>query len=410
MIRGLSRRRFLTIGAGAAVAALPRVSVAQPRSVRLGAIHPASGPLAELGLACRLGVQLAVDAVNAAGGIASLAGARLELLVADSASSAGAQAGAERLIAAGARILTGALHSSHTAAVAAVAERRRVPFLVDTAVADAATAGVGESGFVFRNFPTTTAFAHRAVQYLVEIFADANRPLTRAALLHTTDPLGTTQARRLEAAYAALRPPFELPEFVPISPRAAGVTTEVAKLRALAPDVLLLAVRSPTVALLYRYLARDPLPVAATLSLGTPGLADAARAAGVAVATERVMELAVWPNLRHARTQHLAAEFTKRAGGRPFDASAGYAYEAVLVVADAIERAGTVEPPAIAQALARTSFASPFMVSAGPIVFDDQGNNPNAAPALLQIFGGRPSVVWPKPAAARPYALLATTP
>jgi branched-chain amino acid transport system substrate-binding protein len=407
------RRRFLTIGASAALAALPRVSVAQPRIVRLGAIHPVSGPFADLGLACRLGVQLAVDAVNAAGGIASLVGARLELLVADSAASAGAQVGAERLIAAGARILTGALHSNHTAAVAEVARRRRVPFLVDTAVADATTAttaGGGEPVFVFRNFPTTSAFAHRAVQYLVELFAEAKRPLTRVALLHTTDPLGTTQARRLEAAYAALRPSFELPEFVPISPRAASVTTEVAKLRALAPDVLLLAVRSPTVGLLYRYLARDPIPVAATLSLGTPGLADAARAAGVAVATERVMELAAWPNLRNARTQHLAAEFTKRAGGRPLDASAGYAYEAVLVVADAIERAGTVEPPAIAQALTRTSFASPFMVSAGPIVFDDHGNNPNAAPALLQIFGGRPSVVWPKPAAERPYAILATKP
>ena len=408
--RHLSRRRFLALGTGCALGVFPRALGAQLRTVRFGAIHPATGPLAELGLACRLAVQLAVDGVNAAGGIASLGGARLELLVADSAAIAGAQAAAEGLIDAGACALTGALHSTHTAAVAAAARRRRVPFLVDTAIADAATEGGGEGSVVFRNFPTTTAFARRAIQYLVEIFADAKRPLARAALLHTTDTLGTTQARRLEAAYAALRPAFELPEFVPITPRATGVTAEVAKLRVLAPDVLLLAVRAPTVGLLYRHFARDPLRVTATMSLGTPGLVEAARAAGVGVSVERVMELAPWANFRNARTQHLADEFTKRAGGRPLDASAGYAYEAVLVIADAVERAGTVDPAAIADALRRTSFASPFMVSAGPIVFDSSGNNPNAAPALLQVFGGRAAVVWPKAAAERAYALGAPKP
>jgi len=194
---------------------------------------------------------------------------------------------------------------------------------------------------------------------------------------------------------------------VPVSPRAAGVTAEVAKLRGLAPDALLLAVRPATIGLLYRHLTRDPLPVAATLSLGTPGLAEAARAAGLGAAVERVMEVAPWPNLRNARTQHLADEFVKRTGGRPLDATAGYAYEAVLVVADAIERAQAADPAAITQALRRTSFASPFMVSGGPIVFDERGDNPNAAPALLQIFGGKPIVVWPRGAAERPYALSA---
>ena len=405
--RRYSRRGFLRVGAGAFAGALThaRPGAAQPRTVRVGAIHPASGPLAELGLACRLGVQLAVDAVNGAGGIASLGGARLELLVGDSAAVAGTQVAAQRLIDAGARVLTGALHSGHTATVAALAQRRQVPFLVDTAVADDAVGGARDASYVFRNFPTTSAFARRAVQYLVEVFADAQRSLARVALLHSTDPLGTTQARRLEAAYAAFRPTFELPEFVPVSPRATGITTEVAKLRGLAPDALFLAVRPTTLALLYRHLTRDPLPVAATVSLGTPGLAEAARAAGLGAAVERVMEIAPWPNLRNARTQHLADEFVKRTGGRPLDATAGYAYEAILVVADAIERAQSTEPGAIAQALSRTSFASPFMVSGGPIVFDERGDNPNAAPALLQIFGGKPTVVWPKAAAERAYAL-----
>jgi branched-chain amino acid transport system substrate-binding protein len=402
----LSRRTLLVgVGASAAVFAAPAVLRSQPKVVRIGSIHPVSGPLADVGLACRLGVQLAVDAINAAGGIASLGGARLELLVGDSGSALGPRAEAERLIAAGARALTGAFHSGHTAAIAAVARLRRTPLLVDTAVADAATLAASELTFVFRNFPTTSVFARRALQYVTEIFGDAQRPITRAALMHTTDALGTTQARRLEAAYTALRPAFELLEFVPVSPRATAVASEVSRLRAGAPDVVLLAVRAPIVAHLFRHLARDPLPVAATISLGTPDLANAARAAGLISSVEQVMELAPWPNLRNEKTQRLADEFAKRSGGRALDAAAGYAYEAVLLVANALERAGSSDAEAIAEALRRTSYANPLMVAAGPVTFDASGENPNVSPALLQIFAGRPTVVWPRAAAERPYAL-----
>ena len=402
----LSRRTLLVgVGATAGVTAAPAVLRSQPKVVRIGSIHPVSGPLADVGLACRLGVQLAVDAINAAGGIASLGGARLELLVGDSGSAVGPRAEAERLIAAGARALTGAFHSGHTAAIAAVARLRRTPLLVDTAVADHATLAASDPTFVFRNFPTTSIFARRALQFVTEIFGDAQRPIARAAFMHTTDPLGTTQARRVEAAYTALRPAFELLEFVPVSPRATGVTSEVSRLRAGAPDVLLLAVRAPIVAQLFRHLARDPLPVAATISLGTPDLANAARAAGMMASVERVMELAPWPNLRNEKTQRLADEFAKRSGGRALDAAGGYAYEAVLLLAHALERAGSSDAEAIAEALRRTSYTNPLMVAAGPVTFDASGENPNVSPAMLQIFAGRPTVVWPRAAAERPYAL-----
>jgi len=379
----------------------------EPRALRIGALHPVTGPFADIGLACRLCAQLAVDAINATGGINSLDGALLELIVGDA--SAGAAAEAERLYNSGACALTGAFHSGHTRAGAAVARRRVLPFLIDTAIADAALLPVmsGERPVVLRNFPTTTTFARRALSYLGEMFSEAQRPLARATLVHTTDPLGTTQARRLEAAYAALRPSFELLEFVPISPRARTVANEVAKLRTAAPDVVLLAVRASVVGPLFTELARARLPTAAVLSLGTPDLVVAAKSAGVVPAVERVMELAPWPNPRNPRTQRLVAEFLKRSGGRPLDA-AGYAHEAVLVVADALERAASADPAALAEALRRTSFEHPVMVSAGPIVFDATGENPNAAPAVLQIFGGKPAVVWPKSAAERPYALAAS--
>jgi len=175
--------------------------------------------------------------------------------------------------------------------------------------------------------------------------------------------------------------------------------------RAGAPDVLLLAIRPAVVGPLFRQLARDPLPVSAIVSLGTPEIADAARAAGVMPSMERVMELAVSPNPRSVRARRLADEFVKRSGGRPLDAMAGYAHEAVLIVADAVERAGASEPEAIAEALRRTNFSDPLMVAAGPVSFDASGENPNVSPAVLQIFGDRPTVVWPRAAAERAYII-----
>ena len=407
---GLTRRSLVS-GAAAlvAAAATPARVRAQTRPVRIGVIHPVTGPLGEIGLGCRLGAQLAIEAINDAGGVAALGGARLEMLVADSAGSGGARGAALRVIEGGARILTGAFHSGHTAAVAAVALERRLPFLVDTAIADGAMP-VGRDAargapLVFRNFPTTTAFARWAMQHVIDLCADAQRPITRALLLHTTDPLGTTQARRLEAAYAALRPAFEMLEFVPVSPRATTVAGELARVRAAAPSVLFLAVRPALVRPLFRELAREPLSSTVIVSLGTPHLADVARAAGMTAAVERVLEAAVWPNVRNPRTQRVAEEFTKRSGGRPLEATAGYAHEAVLIVADAIQRAGSLETEAMATALHHTNVPAPLMVAAGPVEFNAHGENPNAAPALVQIVAGRPTVVWPRDAAERTYTL-----
>ena len=79
----IGRRTFVK-GAGA-VAGLstlgfPAVPRAQAPTVKIGVIHPVTGPLAEPGQACRTGAQMAAEEVNAAGGIKALGGARLELM------------------------------------------------------------------------------------------------------------------------------------------------------------------------------------------------------------------------------------------------------------------------------------------------------------------------------------------
>ncbi|HEU0292006.1 MAG TPA: ABC transporter substrate-binding protein, partial [Anaerolineales bacterium] len=53
-------------------------------TIKVGALYPLTGDLAKLGEENKDGLQLAIDEINAAGGIASMGGAKIELVWADS--------------------------------------------------------------------------------------------------------------------------------------------------------------------------------------------------------------------------------------------------------------------------------------------------------------------------------------
>ena len=83
------------------------------------------------------GAKLAVEAINAAGGIAALGGAKLELLSADTQGKPEVgQSEAQRLIQEGAVGLVGTYQSAVTANVSSVAERNKVPLVIDVSSAD----------------------------------------------------------------------------------------------------------------------------------------------------------------------------------------------------------------------------------------------------------------------------------
>src|SRR5262249_9994743 len=209
----MHRRTLLrTTVMGAAVAGFPLPLRAQPKTIKIAAIHCVTGPLAEPGQACRMAAQIAVDHVNGSGGIKSMGGAKLELMLGDTQTKPDvARTEAERLINAGAQILMGTFNSGDTAAIVPVAQQRRVPFLVDISAADPITANVARAvqegqqkiQYVYRNFPTGSLFGQRAVQYFAEIFKEAGVSPRRVVLMHCNDLFGTNQAKGFQAAHKA---------------------------------------------------------------------------------------------------------------------------------------------------------------------------------------------------------------
>jgi branched-chain amino acid transport system substrate-binding protein len=409
------RRRFLKtagLAAGAAAAGSPRVLRAQPRSIKIGAIHPVTGGLAEIGQACRLGAQMAADAVNAAGGVKSMGGARIEILAGDSQSQPDvARTEAERLINAGAVILTGAFHSQHTAAIVPVAQQKRVPFLIDISAADPITLNVAKSvkegqqkvQYVYRNFVTTALFGKKAVQFMSELFADAKVAPKRVVLMYSNDLFGQTQGRQFQAAVDAMKPPFSIVETIPFPENTTDLSTEVAKAKSAKPDIIAPVVRPTSAILLLQEIARQRLELMGVVSPGTPGLYEKGQIDQLKELIENVLDNVPWPNFKNPRTVKIAEAYARRSGGKSFDTNSGYSYEAITIIADVLERARTTDADPVVDAIKKTQLADPIMVSAGPVMFNDVGDNGNASTAMIQIREQKPQVIWPKDAAQTKY-------
>ncbi len=79
---------------------VPKVPAVQlPTEIKIGAVHPMTGGCSPAGIQMTAGAQLAVDQINASGGIKSMEGAKLKLVVGDSQSMPEPAASeAERLI------------------------------------------------------------------------------------------------------------------------------------------------------------------------------------------------------------------------------------------------------------------------------------------------------------------------
>ncbi len=406
----MNRRTFLkTAGTvtGAAALGVPALLRAQAKEIKIGAVHPVTGPLAEIGQACRLGAQMAVEAVNAAGGITSMGGARLVLLPGDSETKPDvAKTEAERLIHAGAVMLTGAFHSGHTMAIVPVAQQRRVPFLVDISAADVITASVAKSvkegqqkvQYVYRIFPSTGTFGRNAVSYMTAIFKAANVSPKRVVLMYTNDAFGKPQSEAFVKAVKEAGAAFEVVEVIPYPENAGDLSTEVSKAKAAKPDIIAPITRPATAILLLQELAKQRVDIMGVISPGAPGLYEAGQIKTLGRLIEHVMDNVPWVNPKSPRTAKIAEEYGKRSGGKTFDTNSGYSYEAILVMADVLERARSTDPDAIVGAIKKTEMKDQIMVGTG-ISFNDVGDNPNAGTAMVQILGQRPRVVFPPEAA-----------
>ena len=405
----VTRRTFLkatsTAAGAAAVLGFPAVLRAQARTIKIGAIHPVTGPLAEIGQAQRLGAQIAVDHVNAAGGIKSMGGARISLVLADTQTKPDvAVSETQRVVNDGAVAITGPFHSGHAMAMVPIAQQRRIPFLIDISAADAITLSVAKSvkegqqkvQYVYRYFASTGVFGNKAVTYMNEIFKAAGVSPKRAVLMYTNDAFGKPQSEAFIKAHKEIGSTFEIVEVIPFPEVPQDISTEVSRAKAARPDLICPITRPASAALLIPELAKQRVDVLGVISPGSPGLYEKPQIDRLGKNLEFTMDNVPWVNPVSPRAKRVAEEFTKRSGGKVLDTNSGCSYDAIVVLADVLERAKSTDADAIVDAIKKTNFTDPIMISAGPVKFNDVGDNIGASCAMIQILKGKAAVVHPK--------------
>ncbi len=190
------RRRPL-LGA-LATAAAPRVALAQGNEVRIGALFPFSGTLAQLGDESFRGLELAVEERNAAGGVA---GRAVRLVRGDAVDQAQAVAEARRLMTTErVAAIFGTYASPPAFAATQVAEVQGIAYFELGALSDSIT----ERGLrgVFRTCPRAADYGVVSVDAVLDVLAPAwgvDGSLLRLALLHEDGLDGTGVAAAQEA-------------------------------------------------------------------------------------------------------------------------------------------------------------------------------------------------------------------
>ena len=203
--RRISRRRVVKSGlalAGARIAGPFVVSARAAEAVKIGLDNPVTGPLASLGKNELTGCQMAIDEINAKGGVL---GRPVELIVEDSTSGdAGTAVQKTRKLIEGNKVdfLLGNVNSALALAIAQVSNEKGILHIVPGGHTDAVT-GASCHWNVFRVCSTTQMEANAVADALIKAYGKKFYYLTfdyafghtlEAGLIKATTALGGTRA------------------------------------------------------------------------------------------------------------------------------------------------------------------------------------------------------------------------
>ena len=388
----LTRRSFLgaagALGAGAL--GFPAVLRAQAREVKVGHIHPLSGFLAFDGGLVVNGLTLAVEEINEGGGLKSMGGARIALSGGDTQGKVEVgMAEAERLIRDGAVAVLGPYQSPVAYAVSQLCEKERTPFVITVAVAD----NVTERGFeyTFRVQPNAKAMSERALDHLAELAKSTGVSVKTLAMLHEDGLFGTSIAGHVERHAKPLG--MELGLKVPYNFRTPDLTTEVTKVKAAKADVVIVSGYFGDGLLIARTATELRLETRAVMGIANGGFSNPKFLADQPQLADLILDANYWHNPRSERSKRVMEAYRKRFNA-PMSSHSVQAYSAMMVLRDALERAGSADRTKVREALAKTNLAD-HILPQGPIRFDRTGENAGAQSVLLQNQGGRTVVVGP---------------
>ncbi|HYL19766.1 MAG TPA: ABC transporter substrate-binding protein, partial [Burkholderiales bacterium] len=320
------------------IATVAPAQAAEP--IYIGLVDEVTGPQAEAGILTMNGVKLAVDEVNAAGGIM---GRQIELRVEDNASTnPGTVLAYSKLVDQGGVVaVIGPLRSTQVQAASPTIAKAHIPAFIGGS--DPSLTRVNNP-WIFRIRPNDLFSSKVMAEYAVK-----NLKGTKVAIIHSTDTFGSGGKNALvEALKAHGIEPVLIQGYTNNSQDFTAIVLAIKKSGA---DVLATYMtNSPDVGIFAKQLRQ--------LGVNVPWIGSAS------LVTDTAMKLAgesLWGTYSVAdfvidaneESKVFAKKFRARHGADP-DLYSGWSYGAVYLIKHAIEKAKSTEPEAMRQALLGT--------------------------------------------------------
>lgn len=392
--------KSVTLALAAAVAAaglMPATPAQAQEEIPVGILLPLSGSVAPIGINNRRGHELAIEEINAAGGIKSLGGAKLKMIDGDTQGNPNVgMSEVEKLARQDVVAILGAYQSGVTFPTTQVAERLGVPYIDPVAIADKITEGRGFE-HIFKIAPKASWYARDQIRFLVDVSEAAGDPAESVVLLHEDTLFGTSTAEGQVAAakefgievLADISYPKDTPE----------MTSTIARIKELNPDALLLVSYINDAVLITNTMKElgVNIPIIGT----SAGHIDPAYISNLGEDADLTFTVGEWnTDLDKPGVEEIAARF-KEKFGVAMNGHAAETYMATMVLRDALERAGTTDRAALRDALAETEICGDANILPYDCIrFDESGQSPEAQLVILQIQDGEHTTVWPEAVAA----------
>lgn len=363
-------RKSVFVIACVAAASLISCNKSTGNTIKVGGIAPLSGEVAVYGVECKNGIDLAVEEINAAGGVL---GQQFEFIFEDDQGKSDQSVNVYKKLVAkdGVGLIIGSLTSGCTQAVAQQAQSNEV---LQIAPAATATSVTSVGNYVFRAC-YTDPFQGRVAGK----FAAVNLGAKRAAVLYD---IGNDYSSGLKDNFVS---EFQAQNGTVVSIESyktndKDFNTQLTKIKSLNPDVVYLPDYYGTVALIASQLRSVGITAPIVGADGWDGLT------GMDGVGDEVVGGYYSNHYADDSDKEVVQEFVKKFNdkyGKKPNSFAALGYDSVYMLKDAIVKAGSTEPAAVRDALA--SIDGDYVT--GHIVFDED-RNPVKDAVMVEIKKG----------------------
>ncbi len=393
---------ILAMVLGACAPAAPQAAKKQlPSEIVVGVVQPLTGDFAVFGKEGRIGAELAIQDINAAGGIKSMGGLKLKAAVEDAGNTPDtATLATQDMISKNHPVaILGEYISRFVMAASEVTDRNKVIMIADALVPQITQMG---RQYLFRPGPTASDHGALAYHFVMDTAKANGVKINSIATLNEDSANG--EANTLGATQAALQNKTTIVMSQEYPYNITDATQIVQKLKAANPDVV---IHTPyfndaiVFGKAFKEVGWYPMFIAGA---GACGYVDPDSIKGLGDAAEGIsMTYSYNPAKNTPQNKKFVAEYKAKYGVIPTE-GAGMNYYDAMVLYEALEYSGTHYPddPLNPDNL-RASFLA-LDLKSGPaeevypsneIKFTPTGDNQFPGVIVMQVQKGQPVVVYP---------------